>query len=300
MKKLYTFILLLLITFVCAYSQDSDNPFEIQKKLVLSRTLYVVLDDKGEESYFKNVKATVEKYWKITPYKFITETEFKNLTPEEKTKYAFLYLYSYIVVTGGHPITEKQGVGRFTDKDIIETATTSIVPAIFYYSKPNHSEVIIKVLSGFDYKDVVKGGIGVKNSEVNRCDSPEKVKITIRYFQTYIKPKYWFGDKDIPTVRNVIRQKKLIILKSDLDGKLATDADIKNIYSYKFEIASDDDWKKYVNSDANDVVYLIIVDDGSNGKGKYIFDAATGEQLFWNYKGPLFNKKCFSEILSNK
>lgn len=89
MKRLNISVVLLWIV-VCAFAQQNKQVSKEQMELFKKSTTYVVMDNDPLLGYNITVKSAVDKFWKITPVKYISTDEFEAQRKDKDKSFLIL------------------------------------------------------------------------------------------------------------------------------------------------------------------------------------------------------------------
>lgn len=263
--------LIVLISLVCiAYASVADRYVARHEdiKTFLRTTTYVVLEDNPMSEYNFKIKEAVERSWKITPYEFITVTQFEEMRGDISKSFLVKLqvkftgdkleaTYHFLSVVLG------AAVRRHTDlPDIVS------VP-LGYSSVPEDSYV---------YK--LESLIRFAQNHVRILDqNPNLIKSNI--FQHYNK------------FRKETRNKELWLLEKDLEKNVRSLADIRKNYPHTVRIVTPEDIEKAIKEKNENVVFLHKVGpEGTRLQARcYKILIGAGDDQFYYFDYHMINKK---------
>lgn len=263
--------LIVLISLVCiAYASVADRYVARHEdiKTFLRTTTYVVLEDNPMSEYNFKIKEAVERSWKITPYEFITVTQFEEMRGDISKSFLVKLqvkftgdkleaTYHFLSVVLG------AAVRRHTDlPDIVS------VP-LGYSSVPEDSYV---------YK--LESLIRFAQNHVRILDqNPNLIKSNI--FQHYNKN------------RKETRGKELWLLEKDLEKNVRSLADIRKNYPHTVRIVTPEDIEKAIKEKNENVVFLHKVGpEGTRLQARcYKILIGAGDDQFYYFDYHMINKK---------
>ena len=200
-------------------------------KTFLKTTTYVVLEDNPMSEYNFKIKSAVENSWDITPYEFITASQFEEMRSDinksflVKLQVRFMgdrleATYNFLCVVLG------AAVRHHTDMPDICSVPLS------YGSVPEDS---------YAYK--LESLVRFAQNHIRLLDeNPNLIKSNI--FQHYNRQ------------RKETREKELWILERDLERNVRSLAEIRKNYPHRVRIVTKEDIEKAIAERNEDVVYL--------------------------------------------
>lgn len=259
MKQIIFFVVLAMGIQISEAQIPVPSPEQIQQ--FLKTTTCVVYDANPMVTYNLTIKEAVEKYWKITPYKFIKASEYDKL--RKNPAYSFLTIdrvffekdktkaqYEFLCVSLG---------GKYrTQNDMPQIAA---IP-LSYYGVDEDSYVykiptLVKFLQ--NHINLVKKNPSLKSGNIR---------------------KYY--NANIPVTHN----KTLYLIKDELGKSVNTEQKIKAIYPYPVVLTNRDELEtKILNSD--DILFLHKVGpEGTKRKARcwiVIMGAKDAQLYYFNY-----------------
>ena len=260
MKKRILFAFGLIFSGFVSFSQITVPDRENLDKF-FKTTLMVVYDDNPMSDYNFKIKEAIEKYWKITPYKFIKPSELEKYRKDPK--YSFLTVdrvffekdktkaqYEFFSVSLG---------GNYrTFKDMPQIAN---IPLSYYGVDEETYAYKIPVLIKF-----------LQNHILNVKKHPEINKINVKSFYT----------KQIPQIHN----KTLYLAKEELTPGCDSEKEIKKLYPYPFKIVSRDELEQAIDEGKDIVFFHKVGPEGTKRKArcwKVVFDNLNANMYYFDY-----------------
>jgi hypothetical protein len=240
MKKILL-ILVLMTSGIAGFSQNK-SPFPERKQIsaFLKSELEVVLDGKNPASgYNIMIKKAIQDYWKITPYKFISDADFQKMRTDStksflvlvkqsftKDKYEVYYGFVNLLLGG-------------SAEDI--TLMTEFANVPLCYTNTDESE--------YDYKMGVIVQFIQNHVQLMNLTPNNKSLKNLKFYNKNIRE---------------IRKKTLLIAQTDLAAGLDTLTDFKALYPYDLKIVTHDEIEKAITSKAENTVFLHKVGPGQD------------------------------------
>jgi hypothetical protein len=211
--------------------------------------------------YNFKIKEAIEKYWKITPYKFIKPNELENYRKDPK--YSFLTIDKVFFEkdkTKAHYdfISVSLGGNYRTFKDMPQIAN---IPLSYYGVDEETYTYKIPVLIKF-----------LQNHILNVKKHPEINKINVKSFYT----------KQIPQIHD----KTLYLAKEELTPGCDTQKEIEKLYPYPFKIVSRDELEEAIDSGKDIVFFHKVGPEGTKRKArcwKVVFDNLNANMYYFDY-----------------
>lgn len=266
MRKLISLIALICVAYASVADRYVARHEDI--KTFLKTTTFVVLEDNPMSEYNFKIKEAVERSWKITPYEFITVTQFEEMRGDISKSFLVKLqvkftgdkleaTYHFLSVVLG------AAVRRHTDlPDIVS------VP-LGYSSVPEDSYV---------YK--LESLIRFAQNHVRILDeNPKLIKSNI--FQHYNKN------------RKETRGKELWLLEKDLEKNVRSLADIRKNYPHIVRIVTPEDIENAIKEKNENVVFLHKVGpEGTRLQARcYKMLIGAGDDQFYYFDYHMINKK---------
>ncbi len=266
MKKLIFPVLLLLL----AITAKAQAPFPSKEEIgqFLASKTCIVLEDDPFSSFNVFVKEAVKSFWTITPYEFITITEFNKRRQDPA--------YSFIVLTQTNFDKDKTGgLFNFVNllegkkvKDLGENPEICAVPLSFAGEDDTEYGYKMGVILAFMQKHA-------------RLISDDPSKTGRKYLKFY--------NENAPEVI-----KKTILVKAeDLAPEISTVEAIKAIYPYPFNIVSEEEIQKAIAEKTPNTLILHKVGPVGENKAGYCFKMLIGvdDSQMYYYGQHMVNSK---------
>ena len=261
MKNQIAITLICLFTSISLFAQKSVGTPE-QLKAFLKTTTLVVLDDNPLMAYNPEMKETVQKFWTITKYEFISNADYDK--KRKDPKYSFLTLDQV-----------------FYDKDNTKAQYNFLCLSLggSYKTQSDMPQLCTVPLSylGVDEESYVY-----------------KIGTLIKFIQNHVKitsenPNLKEGNIIKYYNENIssIKEKTLYLVRDELDPEVNSEAKIKESYPYKFKMVTREDVEKAIkNSDPNVVFLHKVGPEGSKQVArcfKVIMGASDAKLYYFDY-----------------
>ena len=264
MKNKHFPLLLIIILFslVSNLSAQINTPSaEILKAFKSSKT-YIVLEDVMFSDFNSNIKNEATKHWMITPFEVISLSEFEKFSKNTKSSFLMVVIGEYsglpkntifnvLTLMMGHP-----------SGDVNRMPEILSIP-LSYYSEDGDEE-------DYGYK---LGGIlkGIQHAIENLLTQ----KVTIS------------NAKDILNAnKSEVKEKELWLTANDLSTSVNTLEKIKQYYSYKVSIKSEEEIRKAIDNNQMDIVVVHKVGNSEIKNSiclKIIFDCSNGRIYYGSF-----------------
>jgi len=211
--RVLSIIIILTVCISASFAQQNKYVSKEQMELFKKSTTYIVMDNDPLLGYNITVKAAIEKYWKITPFKFINTDEFEAQRKDVNK--------SFLILT--------------------KTTLTN--------DKENSDYLYINLLMGEqvdhmnDMPEILN--LPLTYTGVDENSYVYKIGVMVRFIQEHVKTMLASDDirkfHDLKFYnRNIkdIKKKTLLIQASDLAEEVNTIEKIKAIYPYEVRIVS--------------------------------------------------------------
>ncbi len=228
----------------------------------LTTKTYIVLDKNPMLQYNQVIKETVEKYWKITPYEFVT------LSNDEFEKVRFDSTKSFLILN----------------------------KVVFEKDKVKVKYNVLSVLLGGNYELVRQmpelASVPLAYDESEEDTYIHKVAPLILFIQEHIKttmanPKLTSkksGKYYTKINAGLMQSKTLYLTQEDLSKTFKSANDIKAVYKADYKIVSRDELDALIaKQDPNAVFVHKVGPDGTKRKArcyKFVVDAANGKLYY--------------------
>jgi hypothetical protein len=266
MKKI-TFVLVTLIISSWLKGQAPFPGAEEIKQFTGSKTC-VVLEDNPFSQYNPFIKDAVQKYWKITPFEFISRNDF-NVKREDPA-------YSFIVLTETDFDRDKSG-SVFTFINLLQGKDVDKLEEM-----PEICAVPLSYAGEEDLEYAYKLGAILSFMQKHARMIAEDPSLTGRKYLKYY-------NKFVPEVLN----KTILIKEGDLEPSVATIEKVKAIYPHKLEIVEEEDIVKAITEKAPGTLILHKVGPVGERKDGYCFKMLIGtdDSNMYFYSQHLIDKK---------
>lgn len=255
MRKIFCcFILILNVSY---YYSQAVIPVASQSdinKFLKSNTLVVLKNDRTSD-YNDAIREAVEKFWNITSYEFIYESDFKKYMKDPGKSFLMINqvyfekdktqtLFDFLILANG---------GNYND--VNDMPTIAAVPLC--YNGALESEYSYKM--GAIVKFVQ---LHVKTCKENPSLNKDNIA------------KYYLEKSGSP------RKKTLYLLKTEIEPEIRTKNSFASVYPFAFEYAEREDIKKLIDKEDEDAIMLHLIKPKLSTTLSYcvkiIFDAKSG------------------------
>lgn len=277
-KLFRKFILILSLGFI-GLEAIANNPLATKQQIAdfKNSTTCVVMEN-GVNFFNAPVKEAVQKYWKITRYEVIDQTEFEKRKNDPK--------YSFIVMMQGAYDKDPGGVSYSFVSLVLGDVSGKLEKMPEYFSIPISYSGDLDA----DYEYVIPSVIKLMQIHLKNLEK-DRLPISLNGLRYYNK----YGFKD-----------KVLLLNKD---KMAPNADspekIKAVYPYDFKLLSISEiQEKLASVSKNTLFHFHVGPPQSGGAGKcfeMLFDAE-GNLYYYNFRkitndnADGFNLKDFDNI----
>ncbi len=268
MKKNLCILLTCLFMDFAAFAQLAATPFDSKNAAAFFQSKTFVVNT-GEPAFDASVKEAMKDQWKITPYDFMSVEDFqKNITNPG---------YSFIVLINFDKVHTKSN------------GSTSYVQTYHYYGVIQGGQ---KQSSNYDYNDMLAYcPINFYMDENPVTNSAYRAPIMIHNLNSAIelvKEKQIKGNtltivkklQEVYNSKTSVLKKKTLLMNEE-HFKDMTEADIKAVYPYKFELCTKDRIIKAMK--AKDKSCLIYQPGITLNKSMMVFDCETYDCVFFDY-----------------
>lgn len=253
-------ILILLIGYIKTHAQLEVPNLELITAFLKTKTYFVLEDNPFSESNIQ-LKTAAQKFWKLTPYEFISVEEFENKKKSSQcsfvsiddvyyeydkssTKYKFLCVY-----LGGNYKNESQ---------MPQLCTVPLA-----YADQEESEYAYKIgtllIFAQNHIKIIKENPTLKKSNI------------VEYYNN--------NKGDLQT-------KTLLLKNNEVEKKISNEQAFKKIYPYSFKFVNQDEIEKAIDNKSPDIVFLHKVGPGKkHGYRSYqiIIGAFDAKIYFYDY-----------------
>lgn len=261
MKKIFLISLTLLASaFYCSAERYTPTQADVDR-FFKSKT-YVVLQNNPMSEYNMKVKEAVEKFWTITPYEFITSSQFDEMRKDPEKSFLVLIQVKF-------------------PKDKIEATYN-----------------FLSVLLGSAVKKVTDNpeicGIPISYASVDEFSWGYKTKAMVTFLQNHIqlmKEKPEIISADMFSYYNKskgdIHTKELWVVEKDLAKEARSLATLQSNYKYVIKVVKPEDIEKAIEEKNSNVVFLHKVGpEGTRMQARcYVMIMGIGENklYYWDY-----------------
>ncbi len=223
---------------------------------------YVVLNDNPMSDYNIEIQDAVKKYWDITEYEFLPFDEFGDRSADENASFLYTSAVSF-------------------EKDRSRTRYTFLCLSLGgdYYSID-------------EMKDVANLPLGYYGVDEDRYSY--KLGTMVRFLQDHVR---MITENPDMVSQNVYKHyndnmgqvsgKTLYLVEDELEHSVSTEARIKSVYPFKFQIVEPEDIKEMIMTGDEDAVFLHKVGpEGSHMDSrvyKILIGAADGKFYYFDY-----------------
>lgn len=233
MKKTITFLLFLFMI-VTISAQHNKQVNREQLLRFIKSTTYVVMDPNPLLGYNFTIKTAMDKFWTVTPYKYISTDEFENLRMNRNN--------SFIILTKVSVTKDKSDAQYLYFNFLMGDSVKEI------NDMPEILELPLCYTGVDENSYVYKMGVIVRFAQEH-----VKMLMTTNFLWTYRNLTYYNLD-----VRE-IKRKVLLVEASDLAEEVNTIDKIKTVYPYPIRIVSSDEITNAVNKQTPNTLILHVV-----------------------------------------
>jgi hypothetical protein len=249
MKKLIFPLLLVMISFAVRAQAPFPSKDEI-KQFMASKTC-IVLEDDPFSSFNAYVKDAIKSFWSITPYEFISISEFNKRRADPA--------YSFIVLTQTNYEKDKTG-GLFNFINLLEGKKVKDLG--------DNPEICAVPLSFAGVDDIEYGyklGVILAFMQKHARLISEDPSLTGRRYLKY----YNVNAPDVI-------KKTILVKKEDLAPEINTIEAIRAIYPFPFKIVSEEEIQKAIAEKTPNTLILHKVGPVGENKAGYCFKMLIG------------------------
>jgi len=237
MKKAFLIALLVLSALAAAAQQRPYPTVDDAEKFRTSETC-VVLEDNQLSFYNAEIKDAVNKYWKVTPFKYIKETEF-NVTRTDPS-------YSFIVLTITNFSNDKSG-SAYDFLNLLLGADVENLDEL-----PEFCAIPLSFAGAPEEEYSYKLGLIIRFMQYHAdlvIQNP--TTSALRYLKYY--------NKNVPEIMG----KTILVRAEDLAPEISTEEKIRAYYPNKVRIVGEEEIIKAIEEKQKDV--LIVHKVGPDG-----------------------------------
>lgn len=237
MKK-STLLAVLLLSVVVAPAQQRPYPTVDHAALFRSSVTCVVLEENPFSFYNAEIKSAVEKYWKVTPLRFITEKEFNVMRTDPS--------FSFLVLTITNFSNDKSG-SAYDFLNLLLGADVENLDEL-----PEFCAIPLSFAGAPEEEYSYKLGLIVRFMQYH-ADMVIKnpTNAALRYLKFY--------NRNVPDIKN----KTILVRPEDLAPEVNTDAKIRAHFPNRVRIVDEEEIMKAIEEKQKDV--LIVHKVGPDG-----------------------------------
>lgn len=240
-----------------------------QYERLLTTTTYVV---KVDDFFYDGNMEEAMKNWKITPYKFISNAEFKSKISDKSASFILPVTiftgtrgqeYHYLALINGG----RKDIGSYDYSDMLAYAVIN-----HYGNEPLNTGCAYRVQNMV--ASMIQAMDLVKKNDIK--GNPKKIVDNLmEYYRS---------------LSNKIPKRTLLVNKAAIGNKM-TEEEFGKIYPHKFEFCSQDKIAQVIRE--KDIRYYYYQPGITLNKSMFVFDPATGEVVYGDYQmmGLNINKK---------
>ncbi len=248
MKKL--FFPVLLTAFCGLLSGQAPFPSGSEIRQCMSSTTCVVLEG-GNTIYNAYIRQAVKEYWTVTPYEFISLSDFDSKRTDPS--------FSFLILTETQPSNDKSGssynfINLLQGKDVPELGKMPEISAI-PISASGEDDI------EYGYK---LGAILLFMQNHARLIAENPTMIGRRFLSYY--------NRFTPDVRS----RKILATEADLSASLGSIDKIKAVYPYDFEIVPEDEIVKAIREKTPNTLILHKVGPGEDAVSGFCYKMLFG------------------------
>ncbi len=230
MKKTSLYVMLLL-TVMTAAAQQRPYPTVADAVKFRSSVTCVVLEENPFSFYNAEIKSAVKKYWKVTPVRFINESEF-NVSRTDPS-------FSFLVLTITNFSNDKSG-SAYDFLNLLLGADVENLDEL-----PEFCAVPLCFAGAPEEEYSYKLGLIIRFMQYHAdmvINNP--TASALRYLKYY--------NKNIPDLKN----KTILVRQEDLAPEVNTEARISAYYPFKVRIVSEEEIIRAIDEKEKDVVIV--------------------------------------------
>jgi hypothetical protein len=235
-KPLLLAVLILFISMVNA--QQRPYPTAADAEKFVKSVTCVVLEDNPFSFYNSEIKDAVNKYWKVTPVRYVSETEFNVMRTDPA--------YSFIVLTITNFSNDKSG-SAYDFLNLLLGADVDELDQL-----PEFCAIPLSFAGAPEEEYSYKLGLIIRFMEYHaQLVTKNPTTTALRYLKYY--------NKNVPDIRN----KTILVRENDLSPEINSLERISAYYPYKVRIVDEEEIIRAVEEQAKDV--LIVHKVGPDG-----------------------------------
>ena len=273
MKTTLSLAFLVIVT-LAANAQQRPYPTPDDAAKFSRSVTCIVLEDNPFSFYNSEIKSAVSKYWKVTPVKYITESEFNVMRTDPS--------YSFIVLTITNFSNDKSGSAYDflnlllgADVDELDQLPEFCALPLSFAGAPEeeYSYKLGLIVRFMEYH----AGLVIQNPSTS----------ALRYLKYY--------NKNVPDIKN----KTILVREDDLAPEISTVERISAYYPYRVKIVDEEEIIRAVDQKEKDVLIVHKVGpDGVKQTGTCMkMLIGTDDAVMYYYDSHLVDSKNASGIL---
>lgn len=260
-KRIITLIVFFLPVWV-SFAQQNQQATKEQLDMFKKSTTYVVMDNDPLLGYNITVKAAIEKYWKITPVKFVTTEEFENIRKDKANSFLLL---TRTTLTKDKQNTDYLYINLLMGANVVKIDDMpEIVTLPLSYTGVEENSYVYKM-------GVMVRFIQEHAKALMAAENPRKLR-NLNYYNKNIKE---------------IKNKTILIEEQDLAEEVNTIEKIKAIYPYNVQIVNSDQIEKAIQEQTPGVLIAHQISPGPDDKigrsYKMLYGADDARMYYYYY-----------------
>jgi hypothetical protein len=213
MNRILLFSIALLLSLTIGAQRPYPTLADVEK--FSKSTTCVVMEDDAFSFFNAEIKAEIQKYWTVTPYKFITTDEFYKMWKDPS--------YSFIVLTQSNFSNDKSG----SSYDILNLLLGAGVDNLD--KLPEFCTIPLSFTGDEEDDYTYKLGLIIRFLQQHAetlINNP--TNLSLKYLKYY--------NKNVPEIKN----KTILIRQQDIDPAVDTEEKIKVYYPYALKIVDEE------------------------------------------------------------
>jgi hypothetical protein len=273
MKKLL-FSLFCLLSALTASAQQRPYPSVADAESLGSGVTCVVLEDNRFSFYNAEIKSAVNKYWKLTPVRFITSSEFDSMRTDRS--------FSFIVLTATSFSNDKSG----TEYDFLNLLLGADVESLS--EMPEFCAIPLCYTGAPEEEYSYKLGLILRFMQYHAgqiIKNPRTLALRdLKYYNSNV---------------SAIAGKTLLVREMDLAPEINTVEKIADVYHHPVIIADEDEMIKAVDEGRKDTVILHKVGPESESREGMCIKMLIGtdDAVMYYYDSHLINSRNANGLL---
>jgi len=264
MKKIVLFLVINFSVFISILAQEIKLATPEQFKKFLNTTTYVVMSDNPFSEFNNVITESINKVWKLTPYKFIDNEEFDKLKINPNNSFIFLSEASFTLNN------ETIYVDILNITLGVRSGNLNLMPDL-------GSAPLAYLPEGADSDEIEEQYLYF-------------IPGILRFFQYNIKfqanqTKVVDLNKLASSNKNLLTNKTIYFCQENLSNEVNNLANISKIYTGKVKITNKDEiYKLLLDGDPNAAVAFTVKTNGKTGLYciKFIIDTDSGTLIYYD------------------